>query len=235
MNWEKTYLAERPRRQLAIDYILHEAKKLNSEIFVDAGNKIEKATSIEHRAAFEAFSKCNREEVITFVSELSTEDLWRLFHALSYGVIEKELYNCVCEPSFSWEKEELLPSRLVFETKLECLRELQEEHPSLTSALGFVRNLDQSRINNCIDKYQKHSKDDRSKDVLIGRRQSDNQVLIHDGNGRLLLFCCLIALNMRSDKEAIDVWVGRDQHLSVINNRMLYDAARMMLFKVAPV
>jgi len=95
-----TYLDEPTRISAAISYVDHELKKLRTS---DPKTSSEAIQKVSRRTTDLLANQLKRalESTIdrsALLRSLSNEELWRLFHVISFGLEEKELWNCLGHP-----------------------------------------------------------------------------------------------------------------------------------------
>ena len=205
---ESTYLSEGERLRVVESYLLHEHKKLSHLNSNDQKAKIDHArkklgtSDVNYIGDYMKTKKPNE-----FINSLGLKPKWELFHIVSYGVYDKELWNCVGHPKCVWNyMESLSLFDCVFETPLGWMKEINTEEPTFNQALEYAKSHNSSLKNN--DKeYDRHSSEDRSKDPIIGRRRN-GEILIHDGNGRLAkIIYSIVCRNTQINK--IKAFVGK--------------------------
>ena len=109
--------------------------------------------------------------------------IWILFHAISYGIFSKELYNCVAHPDFTWDFRHVSLALVDMETKVGILKYASaDDRPlSFQTALDYIRTLDKLKIEQSLACYDKASKQNRTSDPLIARRRNDTDSNIFCG------------------------------------------------------
>jgi hypothetical protein len=184
---EDTYLSEDIRLAIIKSYLLHEHKKLFQPNSNYQKEKINNAMNIlnKHDLNYmnDYIKSKNPDE---FINSLGLKARWKLFYIVSFGIYEKQLWSCVGHPAFAWryiKKLSLLDC--IFESKVGWMKEINYKWPTFSQALEFAISK-KELIKNIIDvEYDKDSREDRSKDPIIGRLCDGGKVLVHDGNGRL--------------------------------------------------
>lgn len=182
--YKNTYLEEASRLMVVESYLLHEHKKLFSS---DLKGQAEKINEARNRLGnIELTYLENYIRVATPQELLSSFDIdtkWKLFHAVSYGCFDKELWNCVGIPELSWGYREISLNECILESTVGWAKNISDGYLPFNTLLGYAKN-NLDLIKNQ-DKYDTLSKHDRSKDPIIGRETKEG-ILIHDGNGRLV-------------------------------------------------
>jgi len=180
------------------DYLLHEHKKKKTRI--EAFNKNIYQTN---NLAYE-FIESNRPKM--YLQSLSKQELWKLFHLISFKVYGKELWNCVCLPNFKWTKLKISPYECVLETPVGWIKkELGNNMLYFSDVISFAKS-NPSLLINSTNNYDIESSEKKDTDPLIGRKEN-NFYKIHDGNGRLER---ILALNILSKIEIpkIESYIG---------------------------
>lgn len=208
MNLDGTYLSDKDRLAVARAYISHELKKVDPADVEKMAGKIAKRTTAEHAAIFHCVVKCEHSDIL--LRNAPCLDLWSLLHAISYGGLEKELHNCVGHPDFTWDLRKVCLDLLLLETRVGILCDAGCSSPLVfQAALDHIRSQDKIIIEQSLQKYDGDSKQNRTKDPLIGRLCKDGRVLVHDGNGRIARICALMALDRDAPRE-VSIWVGTE-------------------------
>lgn len=209
-----TYLDEPLRIQVAESYIIHELKKVRSS---DERKRAEDIQKVRQRIgdSFADLFRAAMDPVISskdFLNDLNRDDMWRLFHALSYGLQEKDLWNCVGRPEFLWELREVNPEECTMESPGEWLRLRGLQGPvHVTTALEEAEELadhNREELLAMIRGYEEQSSEQRESDPLIGRQRPGELILIHDGNGRLQAWVARVMLGQRPRESRVRVWLG---------------------------
>jgi hypothetical protein len=215
MNLDDIYLSEENRLAVARAYICHELKKVDPIDMEDIAGKIDNRTTAEHAAIFRCTVRGitrNGEHPDTLLLDLPYLELWRLFHAISYGGFSKALHNCVGHPDFTWELRKVCLDLLLLETRVGILRDAPGGSSPLAfpTALKHIRSLDKVRLEHSIEVYDRASIQNRTLDPLIGRHGGDDSVLVHDGNGRIARICACVALGLDAPSE-VSIWIGTER------------------------
>jgi len=214
MNLDGTYLSEKSRLEVARAYISHELKKVDLAAVEKTAEIIANRTTAKHAAIFrDMWPRLARKDgrPDTLLLDTPCLDLWYLFHAISCGRREKELYNCVGHPNFTWYLQPVCRDRIDLETKvgiLKCAGGNISPMPFQT-ALDYARTLDKCILEQSLKCYDSASEQDRTSDPLIGRLLGNHRVLVHDGNGRVTFICALVALGQDAPRE-VRIWVGTE-------------------------
>ena len=233
MNIGGTYLSGRKRCQLLVDFVLHEAAKFNSRLYEDTEALVRRNTSNRHSNVFVRFLSAIQQENSRAMHELMRLNLserWVLFHAISYGVMEKDLWNSVGWNGLSWEKANFAADLMVFETKVGVLHALRATHPPFAQVLKYVRSLVPVKSrDDIIGRYECDGPISRANDPIICRRVTRSRLLVHDGSGRLLRHCYLIAIGERNIDDVFPTWVGTPRECNANDDRV-YSSAQQSLF-----
>jgi hypothetical protein len=214
-----SYLDEPERRDVATSFVLHELKKFknaSSEDVESAADEIERRTGWQWRTVFEraAGDARYRQDVI---DRLGNRDLfWQLFHALSCGWMRKALWNCVAHPAFRWSRESVDPKCCAMDSPFQWLSQIRtDDQPvAVSAALDHAAELVASGVDEDLRKTLRDLADTstapRDTDPIIGRREKDNRILVHDGNRRLQLWILKVAFSETHNK-TLDTWVGCEE------------------------
>jgi hypothetical protein len=215
MNSDGTYLSEESRLAVARVYICHELKKVDPTAVEEMAGRIANRTTAEHAAIFRGTMPGiarNGEHPDTRLLDLPCLDLWKLFHAISYGGFSKALHNCVGHPDFTWDLREVCLDLLLLETRVGILSGAPGGGSplALQTALDYTRALDKIRLEQSLADYDRTSIQNRTLDPLIGRHRGDGSVLVHDGNGRIARICACMALGLDAPSK-VSIWVGTER------------------------
>jgi len=224
-NLTETYLAEESRLRVVTDYLRHEAGKRSGRLYETPLEDVAQQTSARHADSLkrlrDSLSSCPPDDARTSAAKLveaaPLDERWILFHAVSYGCLNKELANCVGHPDFYWGLEKRSLRETVFESPVGPLRSLGHRHPSFPEAVVSLRE-----VGDCDRDVHTFG------DPLIGRPDGQDGILIHDGNGRLLSHAYLVRDGSMPDAQLIDVWVGRRRERR--DSDAAADAMRASLF-----
>lgn len=184
---ENTYLSENIRLTIVKSYLLHEHKKLFQP---NSNYQKEKINSAMKRLSKHDLNYINdymeSENPDELINSLGLKAKWKLFHIVSFGIYEKQLWNCVGHPAFAWRYiKNLSLFDCIFGSKVGWMKEINYKRPTFSQALEFAISK-KELIKNIIDtEYDKDSREDRSKDPIIGKLCNGGRVLVRDGNGRL--------------------------------------------------
>ena len=231
MEFEGSYLEDKERIELIKDFILHEIKKIDSDIYTNAEEKIRVRIGDEYSEIFRKFKENIKGDIERAREELKTYNLmhkWRLFHSISYGIIDKELWNCVGWNELNWRKTSLTCFELRFESKRGLLNEMEVEKPLFAEVLKHAQKKSGPYLKEQILSYSKDGPMERQIDPIICRKEND-YYLIHDGTGRMLIYCCKIALKEIENSTKITSWVGEKRALNA-KEIAIYKAAQKELF-----
>jgi hypothetical protein len=234
LNYRNTYLEQQSRSQLISEYISHEITKIDFSTLNEKAEQIRVKCSNEHGVLFKNFLKRVLNEVENkdeLIGELSLRDKWLIFHGISFGLMAKELYNCVGHPDFDWKLEKLDPSVLVLETKVGFASKILGSTACFDQVYEHAKNLSKKELEQSIMAYDCRSPLSRSEDSLIGRMQPNGLVLVHDGNGRLVRLCSLLALKDQSKPLGLEIWVGFPKQ-SNLEDRRIYSRALQDVFRM---
>lgn len=201
------YMSEPSRICVVKQYLFHESKK--QKTLAQKTPEVGRRMPERHAKAYSEFVELQGTEVQGFLDQRSYEDLYILFHSVSKGAFQKELWNCVGVPTVNWVFERCPIRMLVFESPVGPLNEQFKglNRISMDSAMSFLRALPNSRIIDAERNYGSDSDIPRSEDPLIGTAEG-NDVVVNDGNGRLLRMCSRL-INRQSELETVGIWVGR--------------------------
>jgi len=199
-----SYLAESTRLEVVTDFLTHEVSKLDSPIYKAPLEVVSGRTSQSHSELLAVLRSAytppiQGEQIRAFLGKLPLSERWKLFHAVSCGGLEKDLFNCVGCPAFKWARESVPLHRTCFETKVGALQDFKEKHPTFAQAVDFLKT------SNAEDQTPHVFQD-----PLIGRAKED-LVLIHDGNGRLLSYAFARIRGDIPEDHHVEIWVGRDR------------------------
>jgi hypothetical protein len=184
---ENTYLSEDIRLTIIKSYLLHEHKKLfqtNSNYQKEKINNAMKRLDKHDLNFITDYMKSKNPD--GFINSLGLKARWKLFHIVSSGIYEKQLWSCVGHPAFAWRYiKNLSVFDCIFESKVGWMKEINYKWPTFGQALEFAVSKKEI-LKNIIDvEYDKDSREDRSKDPIIGRLCDGGKVSVHNGNGRL--------------------------------------------------
>lgn len=208
---EDIYLSENMRLTVVKSYLLHEHKKLfklNSNDQKEKVNNAVKRLNRPHLNYISDYMKTKNPD--GFINSLGLKAKWELFHIVSFGIYNKQLWSCVGHPAFAWYHiKNLSPFDCIFESKVGWMKEINYKRPTFSQALEFAANKKEI-LKNIIDtEYDKDSQEDRSKDPIIGRFCDGGKILVHDGNGRLTKIASnIIFRNCQINK--INAFIGRE-------------------------
>jgi len=232
MEFENSYLQEKERINLIEDFILHETKKFGSNIYDGNNIKIEERIGNDHAEIFLKFRKNINSDIEKAVEELKTYNLahkWMLFHSISYGILNKELWNCVGWNELSWKKVLLTCFDFRFESKRGLLNEIGTDKPFFRAALEHAQTKPDTFLREQISNYAKDGPIERLSDPIICRKEN-KYYLIHDGTGRMIIYCCKIALKEIENSTEIISWMG-EKRKSNTEEDGIYRIAQNNLFK----
>lgn len=235
-----SYLADITRQALVLEYLLHESRKSPGVGIYDkdATQKIADRTSDAHSQRFEAFmvaleasASVIEVKVTETFNSLSIEDRWYVLHAVSYGLLNKELYNCCGWCGLEWAKRPTEYGQLIFESQLDFFKDVaaSENGIRFSNVAEYVRGRSERDIAEEIAKFDEQGY--RHHDPLIGRAV-DGGIKIHDGNGRLLRDLCSIVLGNLQETATREVWVGVHRD-STPQEEMLYRELMTTVFRKA--
>jgi hypothetical protein len=215
MNLDGTYLSEENRLAVARAYICHELKKVDPTAVEEMAGRIAYRTTAGHAAVFRGTVPGiarNGEHPDTLLLDLPCLDLWKLFHAISYGGFSKALHNCVGHPDFTWDLQEVCLDLLLLETKVGILSGAPGGDGPLAfqTALDYILSKDKITLEQSLEVYDRASIQNRTLDPLIGRHRGDGSVLVHDGNGRIARICACMALGLDAQSK-VSIWVGTER------------------------
>src|SRR3989344_1428836 len=163
--YKDTYLEEASRLIVVESYLLHEHKKLSSLSLEEQAEKINGAWNRLGNiglAYLEDYIRVATPEELFRSLDLETK--WKLFHAVSYGCYNKELWNCVGIPDLSWGYREISLNECILESPIGWAKNISDGHLPFNILLDYAEN-NLGLIKNQ-DKYDTFSKPDRSKDPI---------------------------------------------------------------------
>ncbi len=196
MKLSETHLVDEKRIELAIDFLKHELKK----ILLGCTKEIQKYLNNIRP------DESSNDEVV--------RDFWNFFSAISGGYLLKLLIKDVTAENYQWEHHLIPLNRLRPETRLGWMREVKETFGEFSLNLSlnyFQANPDSlnkaiEKSNRCRKKY--HEND--AEDPLIGIIGKNSNIIIKDGNRRLMEKIEEVASENRNNSNGkMKVWVAK--------------------------
>jgi hypothetical protein len=218
---EGTYLADEQRLDVVESYLSHEASKRGGRMYCEPLDLVRQRTSPRHVDLLVAVRHAleGEQAVEDILHTLNRRERWALFHVVSCGCLDKELENVVGHPERLWRREAIRACDLHLDTRVGPLRYADGEGAlPFPAAVELLRRLG-----------GREAKPHRRLDSLIGRKDDDEPVRIHDGNGRLVTLAYAVRDNQLPDTTEVDVWVGYRKDVPAADLRV-YDWAQRSVF-----